>query len=88
MNMLTLLIEDSKDFNFDKNKRIHFLGILYFHKINCANIETCSCSKYMKVLNEVSYNNFDRDYIYNDEKIIYLSNKTEVFIVLFEVRKY
>ena len=75
--MLTLLIEDAKEFRINKNKRIQLLGILYFHKINCHN-ENCNCTKYMKAINEVSYNNFDRDFIYNDEKIKSLSVQSDV----------
>ena len=75
--MLTLLIEDVKEFQVDKNKRIQLLGILHFHKINCQN-ENCNCTKYMKAINEVSYNNFDRDLINNEEKINSLNVQKDV----------
>lgn len=81
INMLTLLIEDAKNFNVNKDKRHQFIEILFFHKVNC-NKDTCPCCKYMNVIHEVSYKNFERDNIYNDEKTISLNKKLEVIITV------
>ena len=81
INMLKLLIQDIKEFNKNMDKRLQFLEILYLHKVNCCN-QTCLCIKYMEVLNEVIYNNFNSDYVNDEEKSDSLSKKIEVKFIL------
>lgn len=75
--MLTLLIEDSKDFNSNNINRLRLLEILNFHKFNCTD-ENCPCKRFMKILNIINFNNFDKGYIDNEEKINSLSRTTDV----------